>query len=681
MHKLRDGSDLKIAFQKKIYILLFFILIVTALIAPISSITHIPNLADFVNHLALIIQAKLSLAEGQFPIRVSPVELFGYRYPYFQFYSPTTYTFAGLIYLFLFSNPLIAFKLTLWLGLLCGGIYMYRLSFWFVKSEVAALLSGGVYLFAPYMIIITDHLGSLNEVVAMGLLPAALYYSLVYYFKPHRTSTFLVLSLFWYLIITIHIITFVYTVLFLVAFLLLLTFKNRGHWRSFASVMISIGFACLLAMWFLVPVLLMEKYFYLSGTYTDGEFFRQHRPLLSQLLFPAASLTSGYKKSALLTIHPSIGIPILLGASVAFYGFLNRYSSGNKRADYLQPYLLILFLFSFLFAWSPFNFWQWLPHPLLVGQHCWRYLDQLIWVGTLLFAWSICWLFQKKFQALHLVIGILLIAISSNSWFPVLENYNYKLKEFIQNPHVIYNGDSYLLNYQKYPTLVSRTDSLQLSGKHFLRLNAPLTLKAELLKDNRFPELQLISSIPTEVAKQNYHLIAVQNHKVLAATSLNEGQMDWHVPLAKLNPNDIYFELQKDGKRQPNVNIPIEKILLTGFLNSAEVLSAKEMQKHCQQIKNQTICKVMVQDNIKLIELPIFYYPHLLTVSVNGKSVPYESVIFQGFLFMTIRPDAGYNQIQVEFTGLKWANFSSWMGWSLWILLFMFVIFKKCRSH
>ena len=65
----------------------FYALVAFALIAPVAIPTDIPSLADFINHLSALTQAKIAFTEGQFPLRVMPIEMAGWRYPFYQFYS------------------------------------------------------------------------------------------------------------------------------------------------------------------------------------------------------------------------------------------------------------------------------------------------------------------------------------------------------------------------------------------------------------------------------------------------------------------------------------------------------------------------------------------------------------------------------------------------------------------
>jgi uncharacterized membrane protein len=131
---------------------------------------NLPITKDYINHLAAITQAKIALTEGQFPLRVAPLEWAGWRYPFFQFYSPTSYTIAGMLYYWLpISNPFVIYKLTIWLALILGEIYMYRLATWLIQSRAAGILASVVYLCAHYNIFVINFFGAFNEAIALGI--------------------------------------------------------------------------------------------------------------------------------------------------------------------------------------------------------------------------------------------------------------------------------------------------------------------------------------------------------------------------------------------------------------------------------------------------------------------------------------------------------------------------------
>jgi hypothetical protein len=63
-----------------------------SLLAPMASNEILPAAVDHGNHVAMIIQGRMALEEGQFPLRVAPWQHNSWRYPLYQFYSPFVYT-------------------------------------------------------------------------------------------------------------------------------------------------------------------------------------------------------------------------------------------------------------------------------------------------------------------------------------------------------------------------------------------------------------------------------------------------------------------------------------------------------------------------------------------------------------------------------------------------------------
>lgn len=545
-------------------LLLLFAFIAVLALSPLYSNTFFPYLADFWNHVAMITHAKLALLEGQFPLRVAPIELNHWRYPQFQFYSPTSYTFAGIIYACLpTNNPFIAYKITILIALILGGLYFYRLSFWFVQFKPAALLATVIYLTSPYYLIVINLMGSFNEAIALGLLPAVLFYTLQCYYDA-KTKTLLQVSLVWYVLATVHFITFFYSSILIFLLLLVATIRNHRHQWNLIYVGLSYGFGCILAMWYLGPILTLGKYFNITRTMSITEFFT---PSLADLFSVSINLSPGIKdkllgyRYAASQIHPNIGLPILFAIVFAFYLIITPHLTKRfSRSTYLSPFLLGLFFVAFIMVWSPFNFWEKLPTFLSMFQYSWRLLSQVTWIGALLFAWSILF-FKQAFTPRITFLLLIILVISTASWLPVIKRPALDAQSFLKNPKLISRVDSYVLDPKKYT--------------HF----------------------------------RNF---------------------------------------------------------------SSSMLSVKE--KNCHQQEINTICKIRTPTHIQSLVLPILYYPNMQKVILNGKEVPYQSVLYQKYLFISITPQIEKtNEVIVQFTGLPWANNTSRIGWCVWGVIFVLV--------
>ncbi len=667
-------------------IVIFYALLAAAVIAPIASTTNIPNLGDYLTNLAALIQAKIALSNGQFPLRYMPLEHWGWHYPFFQFYSPSTYTYAGLIYKWLTpANPLLAFKLTIWSGLVVGGVYMQRIAFWFTRSMPAALLAGVIYLCAPYYIIIIDFLGSLNEIVALGVLPAVLFYSCLRFYAPQNNVLLAKLGIAWYLLATIHIVTFVYASFFIGALLFLVTVKIPNAWRNLIGVGIAYILGCMLAAWYLAPIVAFKDFFTLTSTYSSAEHMPAFHPLLSQLLSPTADLTPGMKGNALLSIHPAVGWPILFAAALCLYAAIKKLSSGSRLADAWLTPLLIIFFVAFLLVWSPLNCWSWLPAPLLIGQYCWRVLSQVIWIGALLSATALCLLFKNKLDKYHVIFGTLLIVMSASAWFPMSENANASLADFISQPYLLYNDNSYLLDFNKFTTFVNKIDNTLIETSKILKTNSDYSIPKPLLQLAVDPAIELRADIPVSLSKKNLHLAIVVNNEMIDKKELTPGLLNWNINLLAVKnrypdsaPLLLKFLLLDKNDKAITATLPINHAILSGYLNPAEILSINQTQMYCTQKKSRTLCDVPVGQGIKFIELPALYYPKLLRLSVNGENAVYQSILVEGELLAGIVPiPSKLNHIQIEFRGLEWANLVSWAAW----LLIVFMLFSHILRY
>ncbi|MDR3478101.1 MAG: 6-pyruvoyl-tetrahydropterin synthase-related protein [Gammaproteobacteria bacterium] len=666
-------------------------LVAMSVLEPMASNTLMPNLGDMVNHIVGIIQAKIALSEGQFPLRVAPVELSGWRYPFYQFYSPSSYTLAAFIYKwFTPSNPYVAYKATIWLAMFIGGIYMYRLASWLTQSTIAATLAAIAYLTSPYNIIVINHVGAFNEAISIGILPLVLFYTLRCYYHLNA-KTFLQTAIAWYAMATIHLITFLYTAFFIAFFLLLLTMMDIKRWRSLITVGVAFSFAILLAFWYLVPVVLLGKYFWVQNTISSTMFHLSRVPFLN-LISPGASIADS--PNIVLGVHPSIGLPVMMGAGICLYAMMRGVVLERPLAKSWFYCLFVTLVLAFLMTWSPINFWKWLPPQTMVLQYTWRLLGQMMWIGSLLFAWSICWLFKNKLDVRHAILGVLLVIVATRAWLPVVEVNYVNFSAFVKKPEFYYNSDSYVIDEQRYLKQIDVMDRVILEPSAVKDETRPGVVKLDLAK--------LIPLVPFNLGAQPFVLVRGQvpqkhvasqemlmfvNGTEVARSPLKSGKFEWLVPLGaipltspSLAPYYLQFKPKTErasvaNKIQHQHDLSIEKIVLTGFLKPTEILNLDQMRNHCRLQKETTTCEIYVPKGTRLIELPILYYPQLLRVILNGKPAPYLSVMRDDRVMVGIIPEQGQtNVIQIAFRGLAWANAISRVAWALAACLFLLAL-------
>ncbi len=677
------------------YFLLFllFALIATALLSPIAANNIVPDLNDFFNHIISIMQAKLALSQGQFPLRTAPLEHLGWGYPLYQFYASTSYTLAGLMYRWITpSNPFVAYKLTLWCALMVGGLYMYRLAYWFIRSKPAAILASVVYLLSPYNILLINHMAAFNEVIALCILPALIYYMLQRYYHPANMKTLLQVAFVCYLLATTHIITFVYTTLFGGIWLLLITLKSRGHWKNLFAAFFAYAFGCLLALWSLGPIFLLQKYLIVHSALHLISPFNALSPPLSRLFSPVSQLnvsivtgSDAYTAGA----QPTIGWAMIIAVGLCLCGYLYSPLKKYRRANYLLSSLLILYALVFFMIWSPINFWQWLPESFRMVQMSWRLFGQLTWVGSLLFAWAVCWLFQNKLDIRHVALGILLIVVTSSVWFSVTEMGDVKLSDIVKNPVMTFNADAYMIDAIKNPSLVDVMDNMKLNPyksdkdkkKQDITFKLPFFLPANMVQSGQL-NILLQGYILENTQAGNQKVNVFVNGKLVMTQDAKPGAFEWKFPLTALHELlkkqselVLTFKANRAGSSVFSpIKVTIDNVLLAGFLKPATVLTTRQMQSHCAVQKADTVCELNVPSTVRLLELPSLYYPDLLNVTNNGKPVAYYSVYSEGRLMTGVHPEAGkLNHIVVQFRGFLWANFISATMWWMWIIYVVYL--------
>lgn len=678
--------------QRRAIILLLLASIASILLIPIAANKSVPAVLDYINHFSGIVQAKIALDEGQFPLRVAPLDHDGWSYPYFQFYSPTTYTIAGFIYRWITpSSPFLAFKFSIWLGLIIAGLYMYRLAYWLVKSRVSALLTSVAYLTAPYFAIVINYIGAFSETLALCFIPIVLYYTLQQYEHPKKIATLLATAFAWYLLATTHILTFIFSSFFIGLFLLLLTFTNYTQWKNLIVVGVTYGFGCLLAIWHLAPIVIFSKYLTVNNTLNNFSFY-DHTPTLANLLSPIADISSGRIGihgiiDAITKIHPSVGLPILLAVGVCTYIFFRAKSETKTTHHYLFS-LLILFFIAFLATWAPINVWHWLAPPFKIMQYSWRLLGQVIWIGSLLFALAISWGFNNKLSLKNSIMIMLAMLLCLSSWLSVHQNKTTDINNLI---HSLRSSGSYLINATKHTQFMKVIDNMLLDSSTvhdniILTKLKPLIFPSSLLASSNSPYLSIKGIVPKSTETKQIKINAFANGTLVASFSLQHGAYLWKIPLTskpKANSTILLFTVTHQGKvleKNKSPIIPIDEIILGGFPNYSKVLSVKEVQPHCQQEKINTLCEMNIPTNIHLVELPILYYPGALEITVNGKPAPYIGVFYQNRLIAATTPEAGqHNIIKMHFSGILWANYLSSAAWQLWLILLAY--FALSRRH
>ncbi len=418
--------------KKNILLFIFLGLLSLSLLSPIASNEYLPISPDFSNHIVNIVEAKQALEEGQFPVRVAPSLYEGWRYPYYQFYSPFTYTVAGVIYKFLTpSNPFLAFKIILWFFLVVGGFYVFRLTKEFVLSDGVALLTSIIFLMTPYLLVDINARGDLTEAIAACIVPIILYYHVCYQRRP-SLSFFLCAAFFWFVLATTHILIFLCSIIFIGLFIISQNIQESLPLKRLIFAGIAFSFGCLLALWYFVPIFLVESHLYAHYALSNPFYFNWLNPLSTLLsVSPVSPIPLPGNGHLDFPFYISMGWPILLAVGCIIY---KKIMEPKIKTPHFVNTCLVLFLITFFLIWSPINFWKFLPEYCKSIQFGFRFMTQIMWMGALLFAWIVSVLFQNKLELRHIMVGILLIGIANGAWLQSNQSAKESIADLTHHP-------------------------------------------------------------------------------------------------------------------------------------------------------------------------------------------------------------------------------------------------------
>lgn len=404
------------------FIPIVYFIIAIAFLSPLASDKLVPGEYDFGTHINFIQQAQKAISEGQFPIRIAPYMNWGYRYALFQFYSPFPYTIAGLIVKFITpDNAFLAYRLMVLGALFISAIYIFRISYCLTKNIRPSFLAGIVYMTSPYFIINIHARSAWTEVIAQGLLPLVFFYTIkIFFTKKQKYIIAAVLG--WCMLCTTHLITFIYSILFVVLFILVISFPYKKDLLKIFLTLIPVPIAALLSWYYLQPSIfypLMLKNTSISSPF-GSIWLTPIFTLLSPVSIPPEP-QPGVLSANTPGLHTAIGWIILLAVGYILFTIIkhneNWRISNNKK---IIISLLVMFFISFFIVWSPVDFWKFIPSVFYVAQFTYRFMTYTMLSGAILTAFAIVYLFDhKEIKDIWVLIGILLIVMSHASWLNI----------------------------------------------------------------------------------------------------------------------------------------------------------------------------------------------------------------------------------------------------------------------
>lgn len=228
---------------------------------------------------ARVFEMHQSLQGLMFPVRWVADLGYGYGYPIFSFYAPFAY-YLGAFFMFLGFSALIATKIMIALGVVLAGVTMY----FFARElfgEKAAVLSGVLYVFAPYHALNIYVRGAIGEVWAYAFIPLAFLGFLLIAKKPTWFSLCLAVGGLVGIIISHNLTALIVAPFLLVEIaILFFCFSSRA---SRKGLLLGLIVSFLISSWYTIPAVFEMGYTNVASQAGGGSDYKDHFVCLSQL--------------------------------------------------------------------------------------------------------------------------------------------------------------------------------------------------------------------------------------------------------------------------------------------------------------------------------------------------------------------------------------------------------------
>jgi hypothetical protein len=389
--------------------LLLYLLVGLGILRPFRG-SAFRGAGDLSMAMTMIAEARDALREGQFPVRVSPHLHEGARYPLFQYYGNFPYTVTGFLCSFPGVGPFLAWKIVALASLIAGGFFVLRLAYLLSRNFPASVLAGVLFQVSPYLLTDLYARGAFTEFTAFNLLPAAFYFTFCCFRLP-RARYIVACAVTWSLIAFTHNITYLYGVLF--ATLLFL-----GYWRTprllprLFRLALAGALHAMLIVWYVVPQFRTVEF--LRIQYSANPFNYHGLTPLRILLAP--ELTNTFEGGTTTNLGLQVGFPIVCCVLFSLAALIGGRGRRSVRKSILR--LIVLFAIAFFLAWSPFDFWQYLPRVLWFVQFPYRLLMFVVLFGTLLGAGAVAAYFGNRLPGTAALIFLAVLGFFTASFIP-----------------------------------------------------------------------------------------------------------------------------------------------------------------------------------------------------------------------------------------------------------------------
>jgi hypothetical protein len=310
-----------------------------------------------------------------------------------------------------------------------------------------------------------------------------------------------------------------------------------------------------------------------------------------------------------------------------------------------------------------------------VAQFSYRLLTHVAWSGALLTAYALPVAFRSTFDVAHAAVGLLLVLLAHGTFLPPLTSSTTTVSQIVAKPDTGYGSSDYLVSLTALPpdrAMNGVFDVPVLWGDGWLKLESTASVSSELFRRAPAPELVLVGEAPAEVVARSSTLTITMGDQTLLVLPLKPGSIDVRVPLAGRLPSGgsaplrftfgVDHPIESPDSRK--LAIHVNRLQLTGlYVENAVPLA--ETLGGCARVSDTMRCQVTVTNPTGLVQLPVLFYPNLLTVRVDGHETPYFAMPHRTYALAGVKLGSGQYTITARFRGLWWANLVSGVAWGL----------------
>lgn len=366
-------------------------------------------------HIFRLYEFNKCIRDFVFPCRWAPDSGMGYGEPVFNFYPQVPY-WLGEPFVLSGLSILNSNKISFAISLFASAVSMYVLALFLWKNKLAALVSGILYVYAPYRAVDVWVRGALPESLAFVLYPAIVYFFEKYLStQKYRFLAWFSLSL--AALFLTHNLSFLMFLLFLVPYFLSRLYQTKSY---FIPQFILCGLLVTgLTAFQLLPVIFEMKFITLGKTLEGYYDYHAHFVSLRQLFIDR---TWGYGASVWGDqddLNLSVGLVQWMLPPIAL--FLVWKNKDKKQLALISLITAIGFLSLFLIHTRSTFIWDTIP-GLDRLQFPWRFLSIAVFSLSLAGGFLVTQISKKIFISTLIIISVIALNASffrEDIWLPI----------------------------------------------------------------------------------------------------------------------------------------------------------------------------------------------------------------------------------------------------------------------